>query len=431
MRFKSPRRIETSIGKTFLLILLLALLVMLLVGAVGFVVVVSASVSSSVSSSASGAAPSLTSLPTLAVLPSVTPTQKVLAQAPLWLPSVTPLPASPTASATATPSPSPTPSPTATLSVRLLEIHAIMPGVVVPPTTTPLPPHLRVLAEPPPIFEPLPDATHEPPPYSGWTSFESDHPWVRYSTRWQPRQIAAASRGQYHRTEDVTSFVTFPFEGEAVRVRYVAARNMGTFEVIVDGILLDRVDAYAPELHFPGTRPYIVGPGAHVLTLRSAGTRNPASEGYVVGLDAIQVYRSDANVLLQTPVANPATPTPLPQPALRVEQIAAPDAVTPSPPRRLNVAVLIAYDENANRAVDPAEGVSGVPVRLVAASTNQPLAEAFTDARGYARLQIVTPEDVRVVVPYFSTVWDVAQGRDGEARFTLLLEAGNQPGLIP
>ena len=421
MRFKSPQRIETSIGKSYLLILLLTLLV----GAVGFVVVVS------VSSSASGAASSLASLPTLAVLPSVTPANDALPDAPLWLPTVTPLPASPTATTPVTPSPSPTPSPTATLSVRLLEIQAIMPGVVVPPTATPLPPGLRVLAEPPQPVEPLPDATHEPPPYSGWYSFESDHPLVQYSTRWQPRQIAAASRGQYHRTEDTSSFVTFPFEGEAVRVRYVAARNMGSFEVIVDGILLDRVDAYAPELRFPGTRPYIVGPGAHVLTLRSAGRRNAASEGYVVGLDAIQVYRSDANVLLQTPAASPPTPTPLPQPALRVEQVAAPGAVTPSPPRQLSVAVLIAYDENANRAVDPAEGVFGVPVRLIAASTNQPLAEAFTDARGYARLEIVTPEDVRVVVPYFSKVWDVAQGRDGEARFTLLLEAGNQPGLIP
>ncbi|WP_228845306.1 hypothetical protein [Phototrophicus methaneseepsis] len=45
----------------------------------------------------------------------------------------------------------------------------------------------------------------------------------------------------------------------------------------------------------------------------------------------------------------------------------------------------------------------------------------------------MTSAEVQVVVPYFGKVWNVTQGRGGnrETSFTLLLEPGNQPGLIP
>jgi len=81
----------------------------------------------------------------------------------------------------------------------------------------------------------------------------------------------------------------------------VAARNMGLFDVIVDGVVIDTIDAYAPELHFPATPVYFVGRGAHTLTLRSSQQKNSASEGYVVGLDAVQVFRGTANTLIIPP----------------------------------------------------------------------------------------------------------------------------------
>src|SRR5690606_21840400 len=147
----------------------------------------------------------------------------------------------------------------------------------------------------------------------GWYSFESDNPNVLYSTPWEPRLHAAASRGQYHRSENVQSYATFAFEGEGLRIRYVAARNMGIFEVVVDGAVIDTVDAYAPELAFPGTRVYFIGRGAHTLQLRSAQRKNNASEGYVLALDAVQVYRGSANTLIIPPPAETYTPTPQPQ----------------------------------------------------------------------------------------------------------------------
>ncbi len=373
-------------------------------------------------------------LPTLMVLPSLTPSDT---------PTRTPM-ATDTLTATATLTPTYTPTATATftptltptLATRVLDISAVMPGVYVPPTATDFPFGTILLSAPPQPFEPLPDATHEPPPYEGWYSFESDNPAVRYSTPWEPRLHASASRGQYHRSEHVQSYASFSFEGEGLRIRYVAARNMGIFQVVVDGAVIDTVDAYAPELAFPGTRVYTVGRGTHTLELRSAQERNPQSEGYVLGLDAVQVFRGTANTLIIPPPVETSAPTPQPLPAAGVELVGAPPTMqpttTPIPPSLVTVSVVIAYDENGNRAVDPAEGVSGISVRVVEVGTNRVIAQAFTDSSGFAQLQVVTSAQARVVVPYFGKVWQLPNSRrGGNVRFTLLLTPGNQPGLIP
>jgi hypothetical protein len=82
--------------------------------------------------------------------------------------------------------------------------------------------------------------------------------------------------------------------------------------------------------------------------------------------------------------------------------------------------------------VDPAEGVRGIPVRLVDVATNRVLAQAFTDESGYARIQTQTDARVSLVVPYFGQSWDVSHRWGGsDSTYTLLLPAGNQPGLIP
>lgn len=377
----------------------------------------------------------LAALPTLSVLPSTTPTMTATnTQTPSPTPTAT---LTPTATATPTKTATQSPTITPTLAVRLIEISAVMPGVYVPPTATAFPAGTILLPAPPEPIEPLPDATYEPPPYRGWYSFESDHPRVQYSSPWQARQIIDASRGQYHRSEDTTSSVSFPFEGEGLRIRYVAARNMGMFDVIVDGQHIDTVDAYNDVLCFPGTQVYFVGPGQHTLTIRSSEQKNSASEGYVVGLDAVQIFQGTANTLILPPPAESSTPSPVPQPAAGVELVAAPPTMqpttTPIAPGLLTASVVIAYDENANRDVDPSEGVSGVSIRAVEVGTNHVIAQALTDTQGYAQIQVVTSAEARVVVPYFSTVWDVprSRGGGGQASYTLLLEPGNQPGLIP
>jgi hypothetical protein len=370
-------------------------------------------------------------LPTLYVPPSLTATHTpTRTPTPSHTPTAT---TTPTATATHTPTATLTPTLTPTLATRVFEISAVMPGVYLPPTGTPFPVGTILLPAPPPPVEPLPDATHEAPPYTGWYRFESDHPLVQYApARWQPRLHDGASRGQYHRSADGAGYITFSFEGEGLRIQYVAARNMGTFEVIIDGAVIDTVDAYSPELRYPTTRVYTLDSGPHTLTLRGTGTGHPNSEGPVIALDAIDVFRGTSNTRILPPPDVTATPSPTPQPA-DVELIAAPPSPEPtateSAPQVLTVSVVIAYDENGNRAVDPAEGVSGMSVRAVEVGTNRAIAQTFTDAGGYARLEVTTSAEVRVVVPYFGQVWDVPAS--GQGAFTLLLDPGNQPGLIP
>ena len=360
-------------------------------------------------------------LPTRVILPSFTPTHTPTPTRTLTPTSTVTV----TSSLTTTLTPSPTLTPT--LSVRVIELHAVMPGVDIPPTPTDFPFGTILLPAPPQPIEPLPDATYQPPPYIHWYSFESDHPLVQYFGTWTPQLNRDASRGQYHHTEHLGDSLRFVFEGEAFRLRYVAATNMGQFEIRIDGVRLDVIHAESSERHFPGTQVYFVGSGLHVLEIYNIGN-------HTVGIDAIQVFRGTENTLIIPPSSH--SPTPQPRPAVDVELVSAPPTIqptsTPVSPGLLTVSVVIAYDENGNRAVDPAEGVAGISVRMVEVGTNQVISQAFTDVQGFAQLQVVTSVQARVVVPYFSKVWEMPRNRHGgEAAFTLLLQPGNQPGLIP
>ena len=94
--------------------------------------------------------------------------------------------------------------------------------------------------------------------------------------------------------------------------------------------------------------------------------------------------------------------------------------------------MVIAYDENGNRTVDPAEGVAGISVRVVETDTNRVIASGFTDERGYVTFEVVTDAPAQIVVPYFGKTWPVQRGGNEVApAYTLLLTPGNQPGLIP
>jgi hypothetical protein len=373
----------------------------------------------------------IAAIPTVAVLPSLTPSATFT---PTATATITLTPSNtPTATHTPTPTFTATPTYTPTLNDRVIALSAIMPGVVMPPTATPFPSGLTLLPAPPQPFEPLPNATQQPPPYEGWVTFESDHPQVQYRpVYWTPRLHVEASRGQYHRIASHSGVAALTFTGEGLRIRYVAARNLGIFEIVVDGRVIDTVDAYNTDLMFPGTQVYFVGPGEHRLELRGTGRKNSASSDDVLALDAVQVYRAGADTLILPPPVNTATPSPTPRPAA-VELVAAPPTLQPtaSPPApgEITASVVIAYDENGNRAVDPAEGVSDIPVRVVEVGTNRVIAQAFTDEQGYAEITVVTSSEARVVVPYFGEVWTLSRSR--AAQFALLLEPGNQPGLIP
>ncbi|HML21008.1 MAG TPA: hypothetical protein PKD09_05125 [Aggregatilinea sp.] len=326
--------------------------------------------------------------------------------------------ATPTLAPTASPTPtaSRTPTITPTLAVRVLEITAVMPGVALEPVAASL-------------------ATSDAMPLAEWVRMESDHPNLDYvSGEWIDMWSWSAGQNEYHYSVDPDAAVHLDFEGEGVRVCYVAFWNGGIWEIVVDGRVVGSVDAYYPEAHFTCTDTFPVAAGTHTLLVRNTSERNPASSNTMLALDAILTYHSSPSAVI-TPAAS-LTPSPEPHPARRVELIQGPPAIQPTatdaPPELVTVAVLIAYDENANRSVDPAEGVRGIPIRLVDVATNRALAQALTDESGYARIQLRTNAQVSLVVPYFGQSWDVSRRWGGsDSTFTLLLPAGNQPGLIP
>lgn len=203
---------------------------------------------------------------------------------------------------------------------------------------------------------------------------------------------------------------------------------------MVDGQVVGTVDSYSAEAHFTCTDTFSVTPGAHTLLVQNTDQSNPASSDTMLALDAVLIFRRDPAAVVAS--VSSLMPSPEPQPAQRIELIQGPPAIQPTatvaPPAVITVAVIIAYDENVNRSVDPAEGVRGIPVRIVDVATNRMLAQAFTDESGYARIQIQTNARISLVVPYFGQSWDISTGyRGNNSTFTLLLPAGNQPGLIP
>lgn len=322
--------------------------------------------------------------------------------------------ATPTLTPTVTPTPtaSPTPTITPTLAVRVLEITAVMPGIALD----------------------APTSNTDTLPLDEWVRLESDHPNLEYvSGEWTKMWSWSAGQNEYRYSVDPDAAVRLAFEGEGVRVCYVTFWNGGTWEVLIDGQVVGTIDSYSAEAHFTCTDTFSVAAGTHTLLVHNTPQRNAASSDTMIALDAVLTYRANPPAVIQ---AETLRPSPEPQSARRVELVQGPPTIqpttTPAPPANITVAVLIAYDENANHSVDPAEGVRGIPVRLVDVATNRALAQAFTDESGYARIQIQTNAQVSLVVPYFGQSWDVSRRwGSGDSTFTLLLPAGNQPGLIP
>jgi len=344
-----------------------------------------------------------------------------------------------TSSVTATATTTPSSTPTMTLSTRTAHLAIILPDVTLPSTATPLPDNLHILAEPPEPVEPLPNATLISFPYNDfteWIAFESDHPAMRYiQGNWTPIGSKRASQGQYHYTEDTDAVVRFAFDGEAVRVRYVGFTNGGIWNVRIDGEVVDTIDSYAPIGTFTGTQVYFVGECEHTLELHNTTAANEASTGTMIAFDAVQVYRpDDLTLILPDGVLPTDTPTPTLIPVQNIELIQAPPSPQPTateiPIQIVSASVVLGYDENANGVIDVSEGIRGISVRFVEVGTNRVLAHAFTDEQGFAQLQASTNSVVQLVVPYFGESWSVQAGSTDQ-NFTLLLNAGNQPGLIP
>ncbi|MBI5929046.1 MAG: hypothetical protein HY862_07045 [Chloroflexi bacterium] len=336
---------------------------------------------------------------------------------------------------TLTPSPTPsltntptlTPSLTPTLATQVIEATVLMPGVEIGMGNSPENSIYSFAV--PTLVEPLPNATLGTPPYYGWVTFESDNPNVQYlGGEWVKMQTERASRGQYHFSTSPDALIQFAFEGQALQVRYVGYTNGGIWEVFIDGEVRQTINGYASEATFANAGLIELAPGQHILEIRHTEWADSASSGHMVALDAIHVYQADP---VHDPSPIPPTASPSPQAAEFIQLQGAPTlqpTATNQPPAVAQVTIVVAYDENANRSVEPAEGIRGIPVRLVEVGTNRVIAQAFTDETGFASLQAISRGDLRLVVPYFGAYWSVSTGVQA---FSLLIPPGHQPGLIP
>ncbi len=118
------------------------------------------------------------------------------------------------------------------------------------------------------------------------------------------------------------------------------------------------------------------------------------------------------------------------------ELVSAPATLVPTPTPRgdvmLTVDVVVAYDLNANREVDPNEGVRNLSIRAVDGVSNALLASAATDRSGFVRMQLLAADDVLLVMPLLGETLALRY-RDGDVStsWTVLIDPANVPGLIP
>jgi hypothetical protein len=379
-----------------------------------------------------GSPVSTAELPTIAVLPTDTAT------------STPTLTLTPTATATATPTATSTPistltpssTPTlATLILRMTADESLSTTLSAAPTltaTATMPP-TATIPSPPPHIPAASTASSVP----GWIRYETSDPAFEYTIgRWHWFTAARASGGSYVYSTDRNAVAVLPFEGAGLRVRYVAYTLYGIFEIRLDGQVVAVVDSYRPRAQMLTTDVFGLAQGKHTLEIVNTGRKNPASGWYTIALDDVEIYQGLPPTATPSPSPTAtATFTPSPAPVKDIKLVSGPPAIkptnTPIAPAPVTVSLVIAYDENGNRAVDPSEGVNGISVRLVKITTNEILASGFTNSEGFLRLQAVSDAPVRLVVPYFGKFWEVSSGSGAEPRFTLLLPPGNQPGLIP
>jgi hypothetical protein len=271
----------------------------------------------------------------------------------------------------------------------------------------------------------------------GWSRHESIE-MIQVIGSWTLTRHRAASDGAYHESASAGATLRFPFTGDGVRLIYRAHPQGGRFTVLLDGLAQGVYDTHADEEGFYYAGPFFFPSGYHVVDVVALADRSGVTS---ISIDALDVFfgppMPTRPALTDAPVSDTTSQAETRRDVISIALISAPPTPQPTPsaiPQSLvSVEVVIAYDLNRNGSADANEGVQGMSVRLLDATTNQPLAAGLTDTSGFVTLQALTTNAVTVVVPYLGETFNVrsARGRAQTARWTLLLEAGTQPGLIP
>jgi hypothetical protein len=343
----------------------------------------------------------------------------------------------PTATWTATATWTPTPTWTATWTPvvqTVIVTQPALPPVVItqaPVIVTTAPVSSPAVTSAPPNT-PLPQPTQLTPFY-GWQRFQSIH-FIAVIGTWGIENELTASARQYRTSSSRGAIARYPFTGDGVQLAYHEHPQGCVFDILVDNLHLATINSFAEEPAWAMAGPFFLSSGYHVFDIRSQAQESGIC---AVSFDYIDVFFGPP-----IPAAAQATiasiPTQMPaQDVARVVLLSAPPTALPSPTpvpvSVVSVNTQLSYDSNANGTADLGEGVRGVSVRVVNATTGELLQSGFTDERGTIRFQVITPEEIMIHIPLLarSLLIRPAQGRSSEQKWEILLPPANQPAVIP
>ncbi len=157
----------------------------------------------------------------------------------------------------------------------------------------------------------LPSATASPTlPGANTTRYNDSSTAIKYGGTWvYESNDPNAFQNDYHASNQSGARALFKFNGDAVKIIYMTSKNYGKANIIIDGVKVDTIDMYSSALTYRVARTYSgLAPGKHKLKIVNAGAKNPASSGYYITLDALDVTVSPTTATT-TPTAT-ATETP-------------------------------------------------------------------------------------------------------------------------
>ena len=167
-----------------------------------------------------------------------------------------------------------------------------LPTPTLTPTQSPTPTQTRTKT---------PVATSTPTPVLAIVTIENTSPYVMYGG-WKGVPDANASGGSYRVNTGTGQVLSLNFTGTSVQVIALRDKNLGIFQVKIDGVDKGTVDLYNASRQYGFTQTYSnLANKPHTLLIKVLGTKNAASTGVGVAIDAFQVgaarYEQDANAV--------------------------------------------------------------------------------------------------------------------------------------
>ncbi len=137
----------------------------------------------------------------------------------------------------------------------------------------------------------------------GWTKVDDMDDRVGYTTNWQSATGNPGYRWTEHSSATAAEEATFTFYGTQARYYGYIGNDLGQVEMVVDGTVAATVDCYGSSLQYDALlyETNVLPYGEHTLTVRVTGTKNAASSGATVIVDAFGYKVDRTSVALNKP----------------------------------------------------------------------------------------------------------------------------------